>query len=207
MDFEGRTVLVLGTGGTSRTVTAAAKAGGAKEVLCASRAGGPGALDYNRAAARQEVQVVVNTSPAGMYPEVESCLLDPAAFPRLEAVLDVVYNPSRPSWCSGLRNWGHGGRGPGNAGGPGGVCRPAFYRAGNTRELHRPGVSQHLGRPGQHCAGGHAQQRQDTIGRMLAKALDSAVDLDVEIERASGQSVPSILRPRGRRASAGGSSG
>ena len=41
VNFSGRTVLVLGTGGTSRTVTEAAKAGGAKEVLYASRAGGP----------------------------------------------------------------------------------------------------------------------------------------------------------------------
>lgn len=91
--FQNRTVLLLGTGGTSRTVTAVARDQGAKEVLLASRSGKNGALSYEDAMKRKDVEVVVNVSPAGMYPNNGECLLDLTAFPRLEAVADVVYNP------------------------------------------------------------------------------------------------------------------
>ena len=80
-------------GGTSRTVTAVARDQGAKEVLLASRSGKNGALSYEDAMKRKDVEVVVNVSPAGMYPNNGECLLDLTAFPRLEAVADVVYNP------------------------------------------------------------------------------------------------------------------
>ena len=93
MDFAGKTVLVLGTGGTHATVSAVCRDGGAKEILTASRTGRNGALTYAQAAARSDVQVVINTTPCGMYPQTGQCLLDVAALPQLEAVLDVVYNP------------------------------------------------------------------------------------------------------------------
>lgn len=44
---------------------------------------------------RPDVQIIVNTTPCGMFPNVGQCLIDPKAFPALEAVLDVVYNPFR----------------------------------------------------------------------------------------------------------------
>ena len=95
VDFAGKTVLILGTGGTHSTVTAVCKDGGAAEILTASRTGKGDALTYEEAMRRKDVQVIVNTTPCGMYPNVGQCLIDPAAFPALEAVLDVVYNPFR----------------------------------------------------------------------------------------------------------------
>ena len=199
VDFGGRTVLVLGTGGTSRTVTAAAKAGGAKEVLYASRAGGPGTLDYSRAAARQEVQVVVNTSPAGMYPEVESCLLDPAAFPQLEAVLDVVYNPFKTELVQRA-----GELGVTAAGGLEMLVAQAVYAARlfTGQEIPEKCIDPVFRSIWADRANivlvGMPSSGKTTIGRMLAKALDKRfVDLDAEIERASGQSVPSIFETQG----------
>ena len=41
------------------------------------------------------MQVIVNTSPVGMYPNNGECLVALENYPRLEAVLDVIYNPFR----------------------------------------------------------------------------------------------------------------
>ena len=96
IDFAGRTVLILGTGGTHNTVRHVVTAARAAQVLTASRRpdAAKGELSYAEAAACG-AQIVVNTTPAGMYPDVGVCPLDVAAMPRLEAVLDVVYNPFR----------------------------------------------------------------------------------------------------------------
>lgn len=93
--FEGRTVLILGTGGTSHTVQAAVKAKGAARVFVASRHPAHGELPYFQAEKQTGTQILINTTPVGMYPDNGSCPIDPALFPRLEAVLDVVYNPLR----------------------------------------------------------------------------------------------------------------
>ena len=94
IELAGRRVLVLGTGGTSKTVCAVAAALGAAAVAVVSRSGGDGRLDYAQAAAAADTQVIINTTPNGMYPHNgDAPLLDPAAFPVLEAVVDVVYNP------------------------------------------------------------------------------------------------------------------
>ena len=95
VDFADKTVLILGTGGTHSTVAAVCRDGGAKEILTASRTGKDGALLYSEAMHRRDVQIIVNTTPCGMFPNVGQCLIDPKAFPALEAVLDVVYNPFR----------------------------------------------------------------------------------------------------------------
>ena len=91
VDFADKTVLILGTGGTHSTVAAVCRDGGAREILTASRTGRDGALLYSEAMHRRDVQIIINTTPCGMYPNVGQCLIDPKAFPRLEAVLDVVY--------------------------------------------------------------------------------------------------------------------
>ena len=85
VDFADKTVLILGTGGTHSTVAAVCRDGGAREILTASRTGRDGALLYSEAMHRRDVQIIVNTTPCGMYPNVGQCLIDPKAFPRLEA--------------------------------------------------------------------------------------------------------------------------
>ena len=92
-DFAGRVVLLLGSGGTSHTVTAVARDRGAARILVASRSGREGCLTYEEAMDRGDAQILVNVSPAGMYPHNGDCLVDLDRFPRLEAVIDVVYNP------------------------------------------------------------------------------------------------------------------
>ena len=95
ISLQGKTVMLLGTGATHNTVTAVCRDLGAAEILTVSRRAGPGVMDYAEAASHSEVQILINTSPAGMYPNIGECLMDISGLDKLEAVLDVVYNPYR----------------------------------------------------------------------------------------------------------------
>ena len=88
--FEGKKVLILGSGGTSKTAMAAVKSEGAAEVVIVSRSGG---VTYGDLDKHHDAQVIINTTPVGMYPENENSPISLEPFPNLCGVLDVVYNP------------------------------------------------------------------------------------------------------------------
>lgn len=86
-------VLVLGTGGTSRTATVVARHLGASSVYTVGR-GGKGDLSYDEAYLdHSDADYLINTTPVGMYPRVAPSPVDLSRFPRLTGVCDVVYNP------------------------------------------------------------------------------------------------------------------
>ena len=93
--LSGRKVLILGSGGTCKTARAVAKDLGAKEILIASRHPSDGQISYEQALKQKDVQVIFNTTPLGMYPNLDAQAIDLSAFPALEAVVDVIYNPLR----------------------------------------------------------------------------------------------------------------
>lgn len=96
IDFRGRKVLILGTGGTSKTAHAVAESHGAAAVLHVSRRGGDGLISYEEAAQKHsDAQIIINTTPVGMYPDTEKKPIDIGAFPALEGVLDAIYHPLR----------------------------------------------------------------------------------------------------------------
>lgn len=92
--IEGRKVLILGTGGTSRTARYAAGKLKALSVTNVSRSGKGGAVTYEEALRDfADTQVIINTTPCGMYPKTSGMPIDINNFPALEGVIDVVYNP------------------------------------------------------------------------------------------------------------------
>lgn len=96
LDLAGRKVLILGTGGTSRTAMAVAESLGAGEIFRVSRKGNDGAITYEQAAgAHADANIIINTTPAGMYPNINGAAIDLKFFPDLEGVVDAVYNPIR----------------------------------------------------------------------------------------------------------------
>lgn len=96
LDLTGKTVLILGTGGTSRTAQYVAKKLGAGEIHTVSRSGKDGSLTYETAAeVCPQAQIILNTTPAGMFPNPDGQAIDLAPFQQLEGVMDVVYNPLR----------------------------------------------------------------------------------------------------------------
>ena len=94
LSLKDKKVLILGTGGTSKTAVAVAESMGAKEVLRVSRSGKDGAIDYNTAYnLHNDANIIINTTPSGMYPEIDGCPIDINRFESLEGVIDAVYNP------------------------------------------------------------------------------------------------------------------
>ena len=107
LELHGKKVLILGTGGTSKTARAAAQQLGAAGVYRLSRSGREDAVTYEEARRLHgDAAVLINTTPCGMYPAVEDCPLDPADFPRLEGVVDAVYNPLRTNLVLAARERG-----------------------------------------------------------------------------------------------------
>lgn len=93
---EGKKVLILGTGGTSKTAYAAAAALGAAEIYKISRRSASGVFTYEEAYEKHaDADVIINTTPCGMYPDIGASPIDLRRFDRLRAVADVVYNPLR----------------------------------------------------------------------------------------------------------------
>lgn len=97
LQLSGKKVLILGTGGTSKTARAVAEAMGAAQILRVSRAAGGGdVISYEQAlTAHTDAQILINTTPVGMYPRQEEQPISLAAFPKLEGVADAVYHPLR----------------------------------------------------------------------------------------------------------------
>ena len=95
-DIRGRKTLVLGTGGTSKTAVYTAKAMGAEPVIRVSRSARKDAVTYEEALRdHRDAEILINTTPCGMFPAAEDMPVDIAGFPALRGVVDVIYNPLR----------------------------------------------------------------------------------------------------------------
>lgn len=94
IEINGRKVLILGTGGTSKTATVLAEDMGASEVLTVSRRESEKHITYEKAVKEHcDANVIINTTPSGMYPDCDSKPIDISVFGQLEGVIDAVYNP------------------------------------------------------------------------------------------------------------------
>lgn len=91
LQVSGKKVLILGSGGSSVTAAAVMKELGANVVII-SRSGENNYTNLNR---HSDASVIVNTTPVGMYPNVGKAPLDLSLFPKLEGVLDIIYNPAK----------------------------------------------------------------------------------------------------------------
>lgn len=89
---DGRKALVLGSGGASVTACAVLKKLGAREVTVISRTG---ENNYGNLSVHADAEIIVNTTPVGMYPQNGEKAVDLRLFPRCCGVLDVIYNPAR----------------------------------------------------------------------------------------------------------------
>ena len=90
--------LILGTGGTSRTAQAVCARLGAKEIYRVSRTGREGSITYEEAySEHSDADVIINTTPCGMYPNIFDCPVELDRFTNLSGLIDAVYNPLRTS--------------------------------------------------------------------------------------------------------------
>ena len=195
-----RKVIILGSGGTSLTARAACRLQGAREIVVISR---QGPVDYDALYRdHADAQVLVNTTPVGMYPNNGASPADLSRLPHLEGVLDVIYNPDRTALILDAEA-----RGLPCAGGlymlVDQARRAAEVFTGKAiapaatddifAELRAEALNLVLiGMPG---------SGKSSVGRALAEALDRPfVDCDAEIARRAGMSIPEIFETRGEAA-------
>lgn len=96
VDMKGKKVLILGTGGASKTGHALAEYMGAQSVFYVSRSGKDGSISYEQAVTEHsDAQIIINATPVGMFPKQDGRPIDISAFPKLEGVIDAIYNPLR----------------------------------------------------------------------------------------------------------------
>ena len=94
IDLNGKKVLILGTGGTSKTARILTEDMGASEIITVSRSKSENYITYEEAVnEHSDVNVIINTTPSGMYPDCEGIPIDISSFNELEGVMDAVYNP------------------------------------------------------------------------------------------------------------------
>ncbi len=98
--MEGKKVLIIGNGGACAAVKAVCKHENAKDIVIVSRSANRGAISYDEMyTSHLDADIVVNTSPVGMFPNIVNAPIDVSWFHKLECVLDVVYNPILTRLC------------------------------------------------------------------------------------------------------------
>ena len=191
-------VLVLGSGGTSNMVVTALRDLSAVPIVI-SRSG---ENNYDNLERHADASVIVNTTPVGMYPNTGISPIDLRLFPKLEGVLDVVYNPAKTKLLLDTEALGI----P-NANGLWMLVAQAKeaseYFTGKKLsdevigKIHRTLSHQMknlilIGMPG--CG-------KSTIGAALAQRLGRKfVDADEEVVKSAGKSIPEIFGQDGEEA-------
>ena len=200
LDLSGKKVLIPGTGGTSRTAAFAAEKLGAREIHKISRTGRDGSLTYEEALRdHADAEIILNTTPCGMYPEPDAQPLPLEPFHRLEGVADVIYNPLRTRLVLDAR-----GRGIPAEGGLYMLVAQAVrasehfldtaYPDGLTDRIYERILRQKenivlIGMPG---------SGKSAVGRILAeKTGRSLADTDQLITEKAGKPIPDIFRENG----------
>ncbi len=197
ISFEGKKVLILGGGGTSRTARALIRDLGAGEIIVAER--NPKTVDGIRTISYdnlpRDAEIIVNTTPVGTFPNNLETLLRLVDFPKCVGVLDVIYNPFATVLMMEARELGI----PCSGGLPMLVAQATRAaelftdRADLLQQTDRILAEMEselrnivlIGMPG---------SGKSTLGKKLAKKLNrSFIDLDKEIIRLAGKSIPDIF--------------
>ena len=198
--LSGKKVVILGTGGTSRTANAVAEALGSREIVKVSRTAKDGAVDYQTLYEQHaDAEILINTTPVGMYPNPDASPAELARLPMLEGVVDAIYNPLRTKLVLEARA-----RGIAAEGGlymliaqavraceifldkkfDADTCARVFDAIAAEKE--------NLVLVGMPASG------KSTVGRLLAEALDRRFyDMDTCIEARAGKSIPEIFANEG----------
>lgn len=196
ISLDGKAVMILGTGGTSKTANVVAKRLGAKKIYTVSRTGD---INYQNCYEFKDVQVIINTTPVGMFPNSYEKPIDISKFEKLEGVADVIYNPRITVLLDDARK-----RGlkytdaltmlVGQA-----KFASEYFTEKKIDDSEIDRITQALHKEKENVVLiGMPGSGKSTIGRAVAKATQKDfVDTDEEIVRRDGRDIPTIFRESG----------
>ena len=197
--LAGRSALVLGSGGASRSVQASLAEVGARAIVVSRT----GSETYEGLAERHpDAALIVNTTPVGMYPSCPAAPLDEASLASLDGllgVLDVVYNPRRTGICLAAERLGI----PSESGLAMLVAQAFFaselFQGRKLDEALVDKIEQDILAETQNVILiGMPGSGKSSCGRALARLLGRPfVDVDDAIAAESGRSAAEIIRSEG----------
>ena len=195
ISVKGKKAIVLGSGGASVTVCAVLETLGAG-VTVISRSGED---NYTNLTKHADAEIIVNTTPVGMYPKNGESAIDLRDFPNCKGVFDLIYNPLRTKLISQAEELGI----PHKSG-----LHMLVAQAKKSSELFRDTtlddelieyiearLSRELrniiliGMPGS----GKSVVAQ-AISRKIGREI---IEVDAEIERVAGKTIPEIFASGG----------
>ncbi len=200
IDLSSKKVLILGTGGTSKTAKAVARALSAREIIVVSRTKKEDAVTYDEAyELHSDAEIIINTTPAGMYPNCDAMPIDIDKFSSLKGVVDVIYNPSNTclinkakergiKFCSGLYMLVY----------QAAVASGLFFNTEISEDVIKS-VYKSIAKSKQNIVLiGMPSCGKTSVGKKLAPLLKKTfVDIDEEIERRVGKSVKELFEENG----------
>lgn len=196
IDIKDKKVLILGSGGTSKTAFVVAKNLGAREIYCVSRTAKDGLIDYHTAQSlHNDADIIINTTPCGMYPNVQTKALSIDNFKKLSALIDAVYNPLNSRLVLDAKN-----KGIKAIGGLYMLVAQAVFASEkftdskiSSCEIERI-YKKLLGEKENIILIGMPTSGKTTIGKALATKISKTfVDSDEEIVKKEGKSIPQIF--------------
>ena len=195
---QGKKALVLGSGGAGVMAAWVLQNRGA-QVITVSR-GGPD--NYENLDRHRDAALLVNATPVGMYPHTEGCPVDPGQFPRLEGVLDLIYNPAGTRLLLRARDLGIPCRN-GLRMLVGQAKRAAELFTGQSLEdaLTQEITARLAWQTANVILIGMPGSGKTTVGQALARRLGrDFADGDQAVEEATGQTIPQIFQTGGEAA-------
>ena len=197
---EGKKALILGSGGTSQTAFQVLKSLGAGEIYRVSRGEKEDCITYKEAAEKHgDAEILVNTTPCGMYPDNQGILVDLEQFSSLSAVVDVVYNPLKTRLVLEAEK-----RGIPSFGGLFMLISQAVYAAqiftGREDLLTEiPSLYEKVKKEKENIVlVGMPGSGKSTLGKALSEKLEKKfVDSDAEIEKEAGMTISEIFETYG----------
>ncbi|MBQ4116804.1 MAG: shikimate dehydrogenase [Clostridia bacterium] len=203
IELKGKKVLILGSGGTSKTALAVSKSMECSSVYRVSRDGKEDCITYSEAKEKhRDAEVIINTTPVGMYPKIGFSPIDLEDYPRVDAVIDAVYNPLRSKLVYDARK-----KGINAVGGLYMLVAQAAVAAEKFIDTEVP-VSEidrvygELVRLKENIVlTGMPGSGKSTIGKLLAKELGRVfIDTDEEIVKRINKPIPQIFAEEGEEA-------
>lgn len=199
IDPRGKKAALLGNGGVCRTVQAVLRDLGVRDMVIVDLTEADGAVLYDNVDAYADAELVVNTTPVGMYPHCPDSVLSLARFPRCEGFVDMIYNPLRTSLileaeargipcCNGLPMLVAQAK----------VAAELFTGSPIPDEKTEEVLCTLTAQQSNVVLVGMPGSGKSTVGKRLAEELHLRfVDLDEEIVRAAGCSIPDLFQQGG----------